>query len=155
LLFISFLRDVLIGGYHHILRSPLKLLLSNYSNASGHGLVPLLCLRSPSVRHSVIAIKRRLAFISFLRDVLIGVYHHILWGPLRLLLSNDNNAPGHGLVPSYVCSPNQSEISQKLVVTGRDSFHHVDSWPPEDCVVRKLHVDHIEPRDHVIRISAD
>jgi len=47
-----------------------------------------------------------------------------------------------------------SGISQKPVVTGKDDFHYVDPWPPEDCVVRGLHIDHIELCDDV-RISED
>ena len=34
--------------------------------------------------------------------------------------------------------------SQKLVIAGRDDFHHVDPWSM-DHVVRGLHVDHIRP----------
>jgi len=45
--------------------------------------------------------------------------------------------------------PLECGISQKLLVTKRDVFHHLDPWPPEDCVVRELYIDHIGLRDNI------
>ena len=77
-------------------------------------------------------------------EALVGGYLGSLRCPFRLLLSNGCDAFGHGLVLSYVCGFCWSTISQKLVVAGRDDFHRVDPWTPEDRDVRGFHVDHIE-----------
>ena len=63
----------------------------------------------------------------------------------QTLPSNGGDTPGHGPVSSYVSRSGRSEIPHQLVVGRRDDFHIVKPRPPEDRIIRRLHVNHVTP----------
>ena len=87
-------------------------------------------------------------------EVLAEGRPHTLVRPPESLLGNDSNAPGHGLVHSYICGSHQRDTAN-LMVAGLDNFHHADPWPPEDRIVRGCHVDHIKLSDDIVRIGGN